>query len=93
MDKVVDSLNNAYQEFVSAAGDVLETTASCNGETTAAADAALENFKKKWETFRAACDQADEFVDSFKQSITSNTTFPVNEDMIDIFDNAVVDFD
>ncbi|XWS54623.1 hypothetical protein CRYUN_Cryun10bG0104700 [Craigia yunnanensis] len=93
MDSVVDCLDNAYQEFVAAATNVVETKASANGERTVATDAALENFKKKWEWFKVAVDQANELVDSVKQSITANTTFPVNEDMIDIFDHAVVDSD
>ncbi|XWS68181.1 hypothetical protein CRYUN_Cryun04dG0069300 [Craigia yunnanensis] len=93
MDKVVDCLYKAYQEFVAAATNVLETKASANVERTAATDAALENFNKKWEAFKVACDQADVLVDSVKQSITANTTFPVNEDWIDIFDPAVVDSD
>ena len=62
MDKVVDCLDNAYQEFVAAATNVLETKASANGERTAATDAALEIFSKKWEAFKVACDQADELV-------------------------------
>ncbi|MBA0799098.1 hypothetical protein Gohar_009631 [Gossypium harknessii] len=93
MEKVVDCLENAYREFVDAAAAVLETKASSDCERTAATDAALESFKKKWETFKAACDQAQELVDSVKQRITANTTFPVNEDMIDIFDHSIVDFD
>ncbi|KAE8672796.1 Mediator of RNA polymerase II transcription subunit 32 [Hibiscus syriacus] len=92
MDKVVDCLENAYQEFVTAATTVLESKAASDDDQ-AAADAALESFKKKWEAFKAACDQADELVDSAKQRITANTTFPVNEDMIDIFASSVVDFD
>ncbi|XP_026459200.1 mediator of RNA polymerase II transcription subunit 32-like [Papaver somniferum] len=34
-------------------------------------DAALENFKQRWELFRVACDQAEEFVESVKQRIGS----------------------
>ncbi|XVE49409.1 hypothetical protein DITRI_Ditri01bG0080400 [Diplodiscus trichospermus] len=88
MEKVVDCIENAYQEFVAALANVLETKASANGERTAATDAALENLKKKKESFKVACDQADHLVDSVKQSITANNTFPVNEDMIDVFNHA-----
>ncbi|XVF44920.1 hypothetical protein PTKIN_Ptkin02bG0161800 [Pterospermum kingtungense] len=88
MDKVVDSLENTYQEFVVAAANVLETKASANGERTTATDAALENFKKKWEAFKVACDQADELVDSVRQSLIANNTFP---DTFDHVDAAVVD--
>ncbi|KAK8626979.1 hypothetical protein V6N13_134608 [Hibiscus sabdariffa] len=93
MDKVVDCLENAYQEFVTAAAAVLESKSASDCERTAATDSATENFKKKWEAFKVACDQAEELVDSAKQRITANTTFPVNEDMIDIFDHSAVDFD
>ncbi|MBA0833536.1 hypothetical protein Gotur_013697 [Gossypium turneri] len=71
MDNIVDSLNSAYQEFVGAAAHVLETKESSAAQKTAATDAALENFKQKWELFRVACDQAEEFVESIKQRIGS----------------------
>ncbi|GAA0167044.1 general transcription factor [Lithospermum erythrorhizon] len=61
MDNIVDSLNAAYQEFITAAASVME----------ASTDAALENFKQKWELFRVCCDQAEEFVESVKQRIGS----------------------
>ncbi|XVF01446.1 hypothetical protein REPUB_Repub04eG0090000 [Reevesia pubescens] len=69
MDNIVDSLNNAYQEFVAAAANVLETKESSGAQKTAETDAALENFKHKWELFRMGCDQAEEFVESIKQRI------------------------
>lgn len=71
MDNIVDSLNNAYQEFVAASANVLEAKETSGGQKTAATDAALENFKQKWELFRVACDQAEEFVESVKQRIGS----------------------
>ncbi|OMO63445.1 hypothetical protein COLO4_32439 [Corchorus olitorius] len=71
MDNIVDSLNNAYQDFVAAAANVLETKESSAAQKTVATDAALENFKQKWELFRVACDQAEEFVESIKQRIGS----------------------
>ncbi|KAE8707592.1 Mediator of RNA polymerase II transcription subunit 32 [Hibiscus syriacus] len=71
MDNIVDSLNSAYQEFVAAAANVLETKESSAAQKTAATDAALENLKQKWELFRVACDQAEEFVESIKQRIGS----------------------
>ncbi|KAK1563573.1 hypothetical protein Q3G72_029418 [Acer saccharum] len=40
-------------------------------QKTTATDTALENFKQKWELFRVACDQAEEFVESVKQRIGS----------------------
>ncbi|KAL0536255.1 hypothetical protein IC582_025198 [Cucumis melo] len=71
MDSLVDSLNNAYQEFVAGAANVLEANEASGAQKTAATDAALENFKQKWELFRVACDQAEEFVESVKQRIGS----------------------
>lgn len=71
MDSIVDALNNAYQDFVAAAAAALESKESSNGQKTVATDAALENFKQRWELFRVACDQAEEFVESVKQRIGS----------------------
>ncbi|KAL1294212.1 hypothetical protein AAHE18_19G126100 [Arachis hypogaea] len=71
MDNVVDSLNNAYQDFIAAASTVLEAKESAGAQKTTATDVALENFKQKWELFRVACDQAEEFVESLKQRIGS----------------------
>ncbi|KAF5745698.1 putative MED32 [Tripterygium wilfordii] len=71
MDTIVDSLNNAYQEFVAAAANVLEIKEISGGQKTVVTDIALENFKQKWELFRVACDQAEEFVESLKQRIGS----------------------
>lgn len=71
MDKVVDSLSNAYQDFVTAAAIVLEAKEDPNALKTTTRDTSLENFKKKWDLFKVACDQADEFVDSARQRIES----------------------
>lgn len=71
MDSIVDSLNTAYQDFVAAAATVLEAKESANPNKTAATDTALESFKQKWELFRVACDQAEEYVESVKQRIGS----------------------
>ncbi|XP_068648968.1 mediator of RNA polymerase II transcription subunit 32-like [Aristolochia californica] len=71
MDNTVDALSNAYQEFVSAAAGVLEAKEQSRGQKTTVTDAALENFKQRWELFRVVCDQAEEFVESVKQRIGS----------------------
>lgn len=70
-DNIVDSLNKAYEKFVIASADVLESKESAGGLKASLTDAALENFKEKWELFRVACDQAEEFVESVKQRIGS----------------------
>lgn len=71
MDGTVDALNNAYQDFLAAAAGVLETKEQSGGHKTSDTDAALELFKQKWELFKVACDQAEEFVESMKQRIGS----------------------
>lgn len=71
MDNIVDSLNNAYQDFISAAASTLEAKENSGGQKSPATDVALENFKQRWELFRVACDQAEEFVESVKQRIGS----------------------
>ncbi|XP_073029088.1 mediator of RNA polymerase II transcription subunit 32-like isoform X2 [Primulina eburnea] len=71
MDSIVDSLSSAYQEFIAAAAGALEAKESSSGQKTPATDAALENFKQRWEMFRVYCDQAEEFVESVKQRIGS----------------------
>lgn len=71
MDNIVDALNNAYQEFVGAAASALEAKESSGGQKTLTTDAALENLKQRWELFRVACDQAEEFVESVKLRIGS----------------------
>ncbi|XP_075477743.1 mediator of RNA polymerase II transcription subunit 32-like [Primulina tabacum] len=71
MDSIVDSLSSAYQEFIAAAAGALEAKESSVGQKTPATDAALENFKQRWEMFRVYCDLAEEFVESVKQRIGS----------------------
>ncbi|WJX89898.1 Mediator of RNA polymerase II transcription subunit 32 [Trifolium repens] len=71
MDSVVDSLNSAYQDFVAAAATVLEARETSSALKNTAADTALESFKQKWELFRVACDQAEEYVESVKLRIGS----------------------
>nr|BBA91667.1 putative subunit of Mediator complex [Lotus japonicus] len=62
MDSVVDSLNNAYQDLVDAAANVLEAKENVGALETTATDTAPENFKQKLILFKVACDQAEEFV-------------------------------
>nr|ACJ84450.1 unknown [Medicago truncatula]AFK48437.1 unknown [Medicago truncatula] len=71
MDSVVDSLNSAYLDFIAAAATVLEARETSTALKNIATDTALESFKQKWELFRVACDQAEEYVESVKQRIGS----------------------
>ncbi|KAL2477171.1 mediator of RNA polymerase II transcription subunit 32-like [Forsythia ovata] len=61
MDNVVDSLENAYQEFVNATTSFLQANQTSGGEKSAANDAAIENFTQRYELF----------VNYAKQSITN----------------------
>ncbi|KAG2703474.1 hypothetical protein I3843_06G130500 [Carya illinoinensis] len=69
MEKLVDSMNNAYEEFVTAASNVLEAKKISGGQKTVATNAALEIVEQKWESFRVACDHAEGFVESAKKMI------------------------
>ncbi|KAK1384922.1 Mediator of RNA polymerase II transcription subunit 32 [Heracleum sosnowskyi] len=71
MDSIVNALNTAYLEYVIAAVAALEAKELSGGQITAATDAALENFKQRWELFRVACDRDKGFIESFKQRIGS----------------------
>ncbi|RDX92670.1 Mediator of RNA polymerase II transcription subunit 32, partial [Mucuna pruriens] len=70
MDKVVNSLGSAYEDFVDAATEVLENKEKEDLDQITT-DLALENFNQKRELFKVACDQAEEFVGSIKQRILS----------------------
>ncbi|CAI9765520.1 unnamed protein product [Fraxinus pennsylvanica] len=70
MDSAIDSLNNAYQEYIAGATFLESKENSCS-LMTVASDADLENFKQRWELFRVVCDLAEEFVESVKQRIGS----------------------
>lgn len=71
MDNIVDSMENAYQEFVNATSSFLEATQTSGGEKSEASDAAIQNFSQRYELFKIACDQAEELVTYMKQSITN----------------------
>jgi len=73
MDSVVDSLKNAYQDFVDAAAAVLEASDISGAPDTTATDTALKSFKQKLELFKVACDQAEEYVQSVKQRVESES--------------------
>ncbi|GAA0160511.1 hypothetical protein Leryth_004351 [Lithospermum erythrorhizon] len=81
MDNIVDTLNAAYQELITAAVSVIEANEVSLGQKTAATNAALEDFKHKWQLFRVSYDKAEEFVDSVKQRIVSDC--PIDQFKID----------
>ncbi|KAK8963157.1 Mediator of RNA polymerase II transcription subunit 32 [Platanthera guangdongensis] len=51
MDATVDALSSAYLDFVAAAAAVVEAKEQSGGQKTALTEAALENFKQRWELF------------------------------------------
>ncbi|CAL5197553.1 unnamed protein product [Lathyrus oleraceus] len=67
MDSMVDSLSSAYEDFVAAATTFLEAKETSGALKNAATETALQNFKQKWELFKVACDQAEEYVFSVKK--------------------------
>ncbi|KAL3814148.1 hypothetical protein ACJIZ3_015416 [Penstemon smallii] len=69
MDSIVDSIDAAYQEFVNEMSNFLEAKRNGGGKRSTASDLALQNLTHKWESFKVACDQADEFVNHTKQRI------------------------
>ncbi|CAN0840619.1 Mediator of RNA polymerase II transcription subunit 32 [Linum grandiflorum] len=68
---MAELLIKAYNEFITAAADVIETKELDSAQKTVSTDALLEKFKQKWELFRVACDQAEEIVESAKQRVES----------------------
>ncbi|XP_009420944.2 mediator of RNA polymerase II transcription subunit 32-like [Musa acuminata AAA Group] len=71
MESTIDEMSNAYEDFVAAAADVAREREASGGRRTAAIDVALENFRHRWELFRASCDQAEEVIDMARRRITT----------------------
>ncbi|GLJ37678.1 hypothetical protein SUGI_0765500 [Cryptomeria japonica] len=71
MEKLVESLEKAYQSLVASAAYVFESNELAKGAKSASTDAALETFKQHWELFKVSCDQAEEFIESVRQRIGS----------------------
>lgn len=69
MDGIVESLNKAYQEFITAAAIVLETRETHGDQKTAAMNSAIENFHQHLLLFKSTCDEAQGFVDYLKHSL------------------------
>ncbi|XP_026659035.2 mediator of RNA polymerase II transcription subunit 32-like isoform X2 [Phoenix dactylifera] len=71
MDGIVDELSSAYDELVAATAGVLEARSASGEQKTAETDATLVGFKKRWETFQAVCDRAEEMVERARHRIGS----------------------
>lgn len=59
---IMDSLSEAYEALVTATMAVIEAHRECSGHR----NEALEEFKRLWELFSVACDEADGVVESAK---------------------------
>ncbi|GJY76256.1 mediator of RNA polymerase II transcription subunit 32 [Tanacetum coccineum] len=65
MDNIMDAMNNLYQEhIIIAVANTLEAKEASYGQVTAATYVVLGNLKQRWELYRVAYDQAEEFVES-----------------------------
>ncbi|GLJ37686.1 hypothetical protein SUGI_0765590 [Cryptomeria japonica] len=71
MEKLVESLERAFQSLVASAAYVFESNEVSEGAKSTSTDAALETFKQQWELFKVSCDQAEEFIESVRQRIGS----------------------
>ncbi|KZV52664.1 mediator of RNA polymerase II transcription subunit 32 [Dorcoceras hygrometricum] len=70
MQNVIDSIDDAYQEFVKEMSSFLEAKQSCGEQPkSACSDSALERLAHTWEAFKHACDQAEGFVNHEKQRL------------------------
>lgn len=69
MERSVDALKKAYEEFAGAMPGVFEARELSGDHKTEAMDAALAKFKLQWDLFRVACDEAEELVEFFKQQV------------------------
>ncbi|KAF3664053.1 putative nogo-B receptor-like [Capsicum annuum] len=77
MDAIVDSMEKAYQEFVTAAAIVLETSEANGGKQVDGVDPSLGSFVRHLQLFKGTCDEAQEFVEYLKNSLECGK-FPDN---------------
>ncbi|XP_059318001.1 mediator of RNA polymerase II transcription subunit 32-like [Lycium ferocissimum] len=77
MDAIVDSIEKAYQEFVTAAAIVLETRETYGDQKTTDVDSAIKKLHERLVLFEASCDEAQGFVEYLKHSLGCNK-FPGN---------------
>ncbi|PKU75872.1 Mediator of RNA polymerase II transcription subunit 32 [Dendrobium catenatum] len=64
MDRAVDAMSDACDDFINAATDFLLTRAASDGLRTPESDVAMQGFKDKWELFKETCDRAEDLVDA-----------------------------
>ncbi|URE44610.1 hypothetical protein MUK42_14187 [Musa troglodytarum] len=71
MESTIKTMSSAYEDFAAAAASVVREREASGGRRTAATDVALENFRQRWELFRASCDRAEEVMDMARRRITT----------------------
>ncbi|KAJ0966854.1 hypothetical protein J5N97_023771 [Dioscorea zingiberensis] len=101
MESMVEALSEAYDALVTASLDVVEARGASSGQCVEEADAALEEFKRRWELFKAACDEADQVVGSARLRLELETVADHHEKLNDCsavaelswvgLDNAIAD--
>ncbi|CAN4092880.1 unnamed protein product [Withania somnifera] len=69
MDAIVNSLNKAYEELVTATTIVLETREANGGQKPEGVDPSVESFQQHLLLFKASCDEAQGFVEYLKHSL------------------------
>ncbi|KAH7669240.1 hypothetical protein IHE45_11G065200 [Dioscorea alata] len=72
---IMESLSEAYEALVTATMAVIEAHRECSGHR----NEALEEFKRRWELFSAACDEADGVVESAKLRVEFERVCVANE--------------
>ncbi|XP_064986819.1 mediator of RNA polymerase II transcription subunit 32-like [Musa acuminata AAA Group] len=73
MESTIKAMSSAYEDFAAAAASVVREREASGGRRTAATDVALENFRQRWELFRASCDRAEEVMDMARRRITTES--------------------
>ena len=66
MESIVESLSEAYEALITATMSVIEAHRECSGHRREPENEALEEFKRRWELFLAACDETEGVVETAK---------------------------
>ncbi|KAL0913663.1 hypothetical protein M5K25_017140 [Dendrobium thyrsiflorum] len=69
MDRAVDAMSDACDDFINAATDFLLTRAASDGLRTPESDAAMQGFKDKLELLKETCDRAEDLVHAARRNL------------------------
>ncbi|KAH0456197.1 hypothetical protein IEQ34_014104 [Dendrobium chrysotoxum] len=69
MDRAVDAMSDACDDFINAATDFLLTRAASDGLRTPESDVAMQGFKDKWELLKETCDRAEDLVHAARRNL------------------------